>query len=195
MQQILDRVQAIILRPRETWPIIKDEPATTGELYRNYIMILAAVQTLSMFIGMWIFGGAIFHRVGLSFFQGIAWAVVHYLFTLASVYIAAKVVESLAPTFDAKKDFISALKVVAYSWTPAFVIAVVHIIPGLSILTILGLYGLYLFYIGLPYLMECPPEKALPYAALSIIISLVIYMILSIVPALMVGFPSMNGSF
>ena len=67
MQEILDRVKAILLKPVDTWPVIKSEAKTEKQIYTEYVMILAAVPLVAGFLGQWLFG------YGLPFFRGISW--------------------------------------------------------------------------------------------------------------------------
>ena len=192
MQEIIDRVKAIVFRPRETWPIIKEEVTTIGDLFRNYVAVLAALPPVAGFLGLWIFGQSTPlspQRYHVSFFKGLAMAVVEYVISLVGVYIAARIVEWLAPTFQAKRDALSAFKLVAYSYTPAFVIGIVSIIPDLAPLSILGFYGFYLLYVGLPFLMECPPERALTYTFAVAAIMFIVYVAIGAITAAVVGLP------
>ena len=77
--------------------------------------------------------------------------------------------------------FPNALKLTAYSYTPAWLAGIFLLVPGLSFLMILGLYGLYLMWLGLPPLMQAPREKALPYAAAVIVIAVVIQIVIGLI--------------
>lgn len=193
---IFDRAKAILLKPKDTWSVIKEESTSVNAILMNYVIILAAVPVVAGFLGNYIFGmNYFFGRYRPPFFKGIAWAIVRYILAIVGVFIAAKVVEALAPTFQAKKDNVSAFKVIAYSMTASWVGGILLIIPDLSPLAIIiGLYGLYLLYLGLPYLMECPSDKALGYTVVTIIILMVIYIVIGIVTGAILGIPGgMNG--
>jgi len=194
MQEIVERVKAIVLRPAETWPVIKEEDTTVADLFRNYVAILAALPPVASFLGLWLFGRSTPLAVGrfhVSFFRGLSMALVEYVISLVGIYVAARIVDWLAPTFQAQRDPLRAFKLVAYSYTPVFVIGLVNIIPDLAPLTLLGLYGFYLLYVGLPYLMECPPERALTYTLTVAAIMFIVYMAIGIITAVIVGMPRM----
>ncbi len=57
---IADRAKAIILRPRDEWPLIEAEPASIGSIYTGYAMILAAIPPLATLIGGQVFGHGLF---------------------------------------------------------------------------------------------------------------------------------------
>ena len=50
MSKLIDRVKAILLTPTTEWPVIAAEPETTSGLYTKYIMILAAIGPIAMFL-------------------------------------------------------------------------------------------------------------------------------------------------
>ena len=193
MQNLIERVKAIILKPRETWAVIKEEEVTSTQLMREYVMILAAIPAVAGFIGKSIVGMKIpfYGRYHFPLGRGLLWVIVEYILSLVGVYVVAKVINFLATNFNAVKDDTKAFKVAAYAWTPAFIAGIFSLIPDLSVLGILGLYSLYLIYLGLPYLMECPSEKALGYTVTIIIAVIVIYVLIGVITGLIVGgFPS-----
>jgi hypothetical protein len=175
---LVERIKAILLTPRSEWLVIEGEPGDPAFLFTSYVAILAAIPAVCGFIGMSILG-----RFGIV--AGIVAAIVQYLLAFVMVYVMGLVIDALAPTFDGQKNPENALKLAVYSMTPAWLVGVFSLIPGLGILGILGLYGLYLLWVGLPPLMKAPEEKSLIYAGAvvvcAILISLVIGAIVSIV--------------
>ena len=53
---LVERVQAILLKPKATWPIIEGEPDDIAGLYKNYLVYLAGVSSLAAFIGFSLIG-------------------------------------------------------------------------------------------------------------------------------------------
>lgn len=189
---IIARAKEILLKPKDTWPVIKDEVTTVKEIFTGYVAILAAVPAIAGFLGNQIFGFNIpfWGRYRINFFDGLAETIVSYILTLAGVYVAALVVDALAPTFQAKKNNVNALKVIAYSLTASWVIGVIRIIPDFTALAFLGfLYSLYLLYIGLPYLMECPAEKALGYTISITVVIILVSIIVGIISGSFIDIP------
>ena len=90
--------------------------------------------------------------------------VLSYALSLVQVYVIALIVDALAPTFKGEKNQIQALKLAAYAFTAAWVAGVAQIVPWIGGLLALagGIYSIYLFYLGLPTLMKCPPDQAVP---------------------------------
>jgi len=192
--KLIARVKAILTTPKTEWPVIAAEPATIADLYKNYVVILAALTPVATFIGAALFGtriplvGTIHIGMGALLTQ----LVLTYALGLAMTYIVALIIDALAPSFGGQKNPVQAFKSAAYCYTPVWVIGILNIIPGLGILTgLLGLaaaiYAIYLLYVGLPHTMKCPPERAGGYAAVVIIIAFVLGLILGIVIAAVSG--------
>ena len=170
------RVQDILLRPKDTWPIIRDEASTIKDLMKSYAAIMAIVPALAGFIGT-VFIGHTFMgvRYRTTLANGFAQGLVSYAVSIASIYIIAYMLNALAPRFESRKNFLQAFKLVVYSWTASWVAGILLLIPSFSWLAILGsLYSLYLFYTGLPLLMETPGEKLVVYFLVVVALSIVV---------------------
>ena len=170
------RVQDILLRPKDTWPIIRDEASTIKDLTKSYAAVLAVVPALAGFIGT-VFIGHTFMgvRYRTTLANGLAHGLVSYAVSLASIYIIAYMLNALAPRFESRKNFLQAFKLVVYSWTASWVAGILLLIPSFSWLAILGsLYSLYLFYTGLPLLMETPGERLVVYFLVVVALSIVV---------------------
>ncbi|HEY3933107.1 MAG TPA: Yip1 family protein [Gemmatimonadales bacterium] len=181
---LADRVKGILLTPRSEWSTIDAESATVGSLYTTYIIPLAAIQPVAMFIGFSLIGtsflGSAF-RLPIS--NGIEWAIAQYVGSLISVFIFALIIDALAPTFGGEKNRIQALKVATYSMTAAWICGIFAIVPSLAVLGILGLYSLYLLYLGLPVLMKAPQDKAIGYTVVSIVAGIVLFVVIRAITA------------
>ena len=46
---LVQRVQDILLKPQETWPVIAAESTDAAALYKNYLLILAAIAPIASF--------------------------------------------------------------------------------------------------------------------------------------------------
>jgi hypothetical protein len=172
---LIERVQSILLKPKETWPLIAAEPSDAATIYSRYVVFLAAIPAIAGFIGWTLVGvGGFGVMMKLPVTTGLLQMVVGYLLSLGVVYLLAWIVNALAPTFGGSKDFVAALKVVAYGSTAGFVGGIFSLLPPLAWLgLLLALYSIYLYYTGLPVLMRCPPEKAGAYTAVVIVCAIV----------------------
>jgi hypothetical protein len=180
---LIQRVQDILLKPKDTWPAIAQEPASVASIYNNYLIYLAAIPAISGFIGLSLVGvGGMGFGFRIPIVTGLVNMVVGYVLTLAMVFVLALIVDGLAPTFGGTKNQIAALKVVAYASTASLVGGIFSLLPALSILGLLAaLYSIYLIYTGLPVLMRCPPEKAGAYTAVVVVCGIVLGILLAVV--------------
>jgi hypothetical protein len=181
---LVRRAQDILLRPKETWPVIKSEEMTIAGIYKSYAFILAAIPAAAHAIGLLFIGTSFIGiRYRTSLESALGDAILSYCASLVSLYIVALVINSLAPKFASQKNLASAFKLVAYSWTPTWVAGILLLVPSLAWLTnLVSLYGFYLLYHGLPILMETPREKATVYSLSVMVLSIVLVgFILSVV--------------
>ena len=182
---LIQRVQDILLKPKETWPIIAGEGGDTASIYTNYLLYLAAIPAIASFIGLSLIGaGGFGFSVRVPIMSGLVQMVVGFVLSLVMVFVLALIVDALAPTFNGNKSQISALKLVAYGSTAGFVGGIFGLISSLSILGLIaGLYSIYLIYTGVPVMMKCPPEKAGAYTAVVVVCGIVAAVILGAVSA------------
>jgi hypothetical protein len=177
---IMERIKGILLRPKEEWQTIAGETTSIAELYKNYIILLAAIGPVASFIGMSLVGVSLpirgAYRVSIT--AGIASAVVLYGLTLVGVYVLAFIIDALAPTFSGEKNLNQVFKLATYSNIPGWLVGVFALIPALMILGIFGLYGLYLLYLGLPVLMKSPKEKSTGYTVAIIVAAIIIFVVI-----------------
>jgi hypothetical protein len=195
--KLIARAKAILVTPKTEWPVIANEPATVGDLYKNYIVVLAAIPAIAGFIkgsligtNVWLAG-----RVREDIGSGLTSMVVSYLLTLASVYIMALIIDALAPTFGGQKDRTQALKTMTYASTASWIAGAAIILPAIGLLIVFAgsIYGIYLLYLGLPQTMKAPQEKAAGYTAVTIIIAIVLYFVVFAIVGAVAGFGIGSG--
>lgn len=165
LNKLIARVKGILLTPKTEWPVIAGEPSTVGDLYKGYIVWIAAIPPLFAFL--------LVARFAPGF--ALSQLIVQYALTLALVYVVALIIDALAPTFGGTKDKVQALKTIAYSMTASCVAGIAVIVPLIGWLIGIAalIYAIYLLYIGLPHTMKCPPDRAGGYTAVIVIITLV----------------------
>ena len=183
---LVQRVQDILLRPKQTWPVIAGETEDTASIYTKYVMILAAIPAVAGFIGITLVGvGAFGVSYRLPVMTGLVQMVVSYVLSLVMVFVLAQIVNALAPTFGGVKNPIQALKLVAYAGTAGFVGGIFGLIPALGILGLLaGLYSIWLIYTGISVLMRNPPEKSAAYTAVVIVCAIIVGIVIAAIVGL-----------
>jgi hypothetical protein len=180
---LVDRAKNILVTPKTEWPAIDAEPASIADIYRSYVLWLAAIPPIAGFIGNALFGYSVLgvpFRVPLV--AALGSAIAQYLLSLISVFVLALIIDALAPTFGGAKNQVQAFKVAAYSNTAGWVAGILTVVPQLgTIAAILSLYAFYLLYLGLPLLMHAPKEKALGYTIASVVAAIVLIIVISAV--------------
>ena len=189
LNKLILRARSILVAPRTEWPVIAAEPADIPDLYRNYIAVLAAIGPVCGFIKTSLIGyawhGFRVYRRGMG--SGLSAAVVEYLFLLIVVYVLPVIVDALAPNFAGQPNRLQAMKAIGYSYTAFWVAGAARLLPGAGLAGLIGLagaiYSAYLLYLGLPHTMKVPTDRAAPYAAVAVIIALVIGWIVGVMTA------------
>jgi len=181
--ELIDRIKAILLTPRIEWPVIAREKSDAAALLIRYVAILGLIPALARFIGASLIG---WYAPILPSLLG---ALVTYLAGFAIVYGLALIIDTLAPTFGAQKNFAAALRLAVYSCTPVWLAGIFLLVPGLSFLVILGLQGVYLLWVGLPILLQVPAGKATPYTAVVAGCALIIAVGLGLIEASLFSAP------
>jgi len=163
---LVDRVKGILLSPKEEWPKIAGEAATTQSLYTGYIMILAAIGPLALLI----------RSLAMGRFTAILTCIIAYAIGLGATYVMALIVDMLAPTFGGEKNFMQSLKLTAYSYTAVWLAGIFHLIGYLGgvLSLIAAIYTLYTFYLGVSVMKKCPQDRAVTYTVVVVVCGIVL---------------------
>ena len=187
---LLERAKNILLQPNAEWPVIAAEPSSMGKLYMGYIAPLAAIGPIASIIGMSLVGISVpfLGTIRTPILSSVSHAVVSFILALVGVFVLALIINALAPTFSGEKNQGQALKVAAYSYTPAWLAGILGAIPMLSMLGIVAaLYALYLLYVGLPILMKAPKEKAVGYTVVVVLCAIVLGVVFGAISGTMIA--------
>lgn len=191
LNKIVQRARSLLVSPKTQWPLLAAEPATIAGLYRDYIMVLAAVAPVCHFIKMSVLGyawhGFRVYRLGVG--AGLTAAVIEYGMALLAVYVLAVIIEALAPNFAGQPDRIQALKLAGYSYTASWVAGFAHILPGLyGLIALAGaIYSGYLLYLGIPSTMKVLPERAAGFTAVTIVVALLVGWVIALITGSITG--------
>jgi len=169
------RVVGIVTHPAGEWPVIAGERADARSLVLAYAAPLVGT-----------------YRVGMA--RGLLGAIVSWAFALVGIYLAALIVEKLAPTFKSSGGLVPALKLVVYASTPVWIVGVLNLVPVFVPLTLLAaLYGAYLFSIGLPSVVHTPSNQVIPYMFVATLVSIVVFLALGLAAGAIAGAGGYSG--
>jgi hypothetical protein len=196
---MIDRIKNICLTPKTEWPVIANETTPTSALLLSYALPLAAIGAIAGFVSGSIIGTTIPFigtTIRTPIFAGIGIAIFSLVLMLVGVFILSFIINALATTFGGEKNSAQALKVAVYSYTPAWIAGVFHILPwvGALLAILISLYAIYLLYTGLPALMKNPEDKSIGYTIVVIICAIVLSVIITAVSAAIFGAGAMATS-
>lgn len=194
MVNLQQRVVNILTKPKDEWPVIAAESTDVASLYKQYIAPLAAIPSVCSFIGMATVGVGLpfIGHIRIGFGAGLRSLIVGYVMALVVAFVAALIIEKLAPRFKSSGSTVDALKLVAYASTPGWIAGVLSLVPMLGALGILaGLYGIYLFYLGLTPVMKTPSDQLLPYMIVAAICVIVVTFLVGMITGIMAPLPRM----
>ena len=184
------RVINILSKPAQEWPVIASESTDVAALYKEYIVPLAAIPAICGFLGMTLIGVTVpfMGQIRTPLVSGLAGLIVGYVLALVGIFLAAFIVDKLAPSFQSSGGIVQALKMVAFASTPSWVAGVLQLIPMLGVLAFLAaLYGVYLFYLGLPSVMKTPADKVIPYMVVCAVVIIVISVVTASISGVFLG--------
>jgi len=176
MKALLIRVKNILIRPKDEWQVIKDEPTTRKQVIAGYVAVLAAVPLVISLIETVAFGSGVKRSdrlASISFlFMGYA---LWYIMIVIDIIILGAIINAIADPGGSRRDGRSGLTVAAYSSTPLFLVGMVVSIPGMGLL-VYGtvLYSVYLLYLGIRHLLDVEQGRAAWYAVASFMVAGVI---------------------
>jgi len=177
IQKLYRRSASLITTPGSEWGIIAGEDLTVREIKRKILLPYALV------IGIFTFFGTLFSYlhspIFTSFYLLINAAIefiIVYLYTIFSSWILFKLAANIDEANSKRKVF----TIVTYSNIPVYVlIAITKLLPTLMVILIASVYSVYLFWKGMPVVLKIPENRKRQFLALSVILNIMVYVILS----------------
>jgi hypothetical protein len=183
------RAAGMVFRPARTWELVAAEPTTAAELFRGFVLPLAAIAPVCGAIGLLVFGAGI-PGVGVQLrtspLETLAGAALDYVLSLVAVYLLALFVSLVAPLFGGVASRIQGLKLVAYSGAALWLTGIFALYPTLGFpLSILGgLYSLYVLFLGQEPVMQVPRANGLNYFATVLVVAVALSLLLRLASGL-----------
>jgi hypothetical protein len=161
--EALRRITYLVFRPAAEWALIAREPTSVDVMLRRYILPLSALTPIATFIGMTVFDRAwdvdqgylvppdqIFNAAATTFF-GI----------IGSIFALAAIMALIAPMYECKRDYLSALKVSAHGASPLLLSGVTLVLPAMIVVSMVALcYTLFLYYVGATTVLQIRKDQA-----------------------------------
>ena len=174
MANLVARVKNLLLSPHAEWDVIGLEAADPSKLIVGYVIPLAALPAVATVFGLSVLGVEVEgETIRAPWIWMLASAALFFVLSVVGVLVFALLINGLAPTFSAERNYVQALKVSGYSITSAMVAGIATAVPALGIVALIGAsYSLYLLFLGVPKLMKPAPDSATNYSIVATLCAL-----------------------
>ncbi|MEP7211217.1 MAG: Yip1 family protein [Alphaproteobacteria bacterium] len=196
MANLVARVKNLLLSPNSEWDVIDREAIRSRNLVLGYVIPLAALPAAATVFGLSVLGVDVAgETVRAPWIWMLASAALFFAMSVLGVLVFAALLNALAPTFGAERNYAQALKVSGYSITSAMVAGIATAVPALGIIALIGAsYSLYLLFLGVPRLMKPAPNSATNYSIVATACALVLGLLVGLVAMTTIG-PSAHVLF
>lgn len=169
----------ILFSPKQEWERIRDKDDSIIGLYLKFLIIVALAPPVAWYFGStqigWEIGGRVVKLTEQSAGQIM---VLFYLAILVGTGFLGFMVHWMSETYEADTSTAAkGLSVAAYTCVPMFIVGLSGFYPILWLDILLGClaagYTVYLLYIGVPIVMEIPPERGYLFASAMVAVGLV----------------------
>lgn len=177
LEAIYKRTINLLINPKAEWEVIKTENKTQQQVLREFAIPMIVFLALSSVIGNSIYASRMLFSLPYIIFNGIAMVVIGF----AGVYIGARIINEITPSFNSKKDINLTFSLVVYSLSVYSVfMALAFILPSpFYQIRFFGFYSIYIFWVGSGILSETPTDNKVGYVFVSNLILFGIFSILS----------------
>ncbi len=170
----------ILFRPIKAWADIARGANSVARALLTHTAPWALVPALCWYYGVtqvgWQFGLEPASKISTDSAARIC--ALFYLAMIMGVFVLGCLIHWMASTYAASKSSIArGVAIVTYTATPFFVAGLLGLHPALwfdiTIGVIVACYCVYLLYLGVPIVMDVPPERGFLFASAVIAIALV----------------------
>ncbi len=188
MKSIVNTAKQFIVNPKSEWDVAKENTSTAQEHVVSYVLPLALISAVAIFIGVGLIGYSVLGYRVQSVSGGLTQAIMSLVSIVVGVYLSGFVIHKLAPTFDTTVSLDRAVKLVGFSYTAILLAGILNIFPPLAVFTFLGgLYSLYILYLGFKPMTNVSDEKSTSYFIVSLLVIVGVYVIIGMILAGIIG--------
>lgn len=153
------------------WRAIHGKQYPIGRLYLSLFLFLALIPPLCGYIGTTQIGWQIGlgEAVKLSHRSALAIAVLYYLAILVGIGGIGAMIHWMTRTYGAEQPLAQCVALAAFAGIPLLLVGVVQLYPVLWLNLLFGMaalaFNIRLLYVGVPIMMEIPPERGFLFAS------------------------------
>jgi len=157
------RVISILFSPGKEWDKIAKEKPRVPMMIFGYLLILAVVAFISVFIGTIIdILRYPYASLDAYFIKIVSFSVLKLITLIATPIIAALIINAMCPAFKTEKNFGKVMQLTTYSFTPVIVAWTMYLIPfGFVhyIVHLIGFYGILILLMGFKKVLNIPANR------------------------------------
>ena len=160
----LQHIIGLFTDPTNQWEKIREQyKSRSGGI--GFIFVLAAIPAISGYIGTtqvgWRIG--VGDPVKITGDSAVMIAIIFYVAMIVGVFTIGWMIHLLGKAYEVERPLPLCLALAAYTATPLFLIGVMEVYPLLWLNLLFGMAALglniRLLYVGVPIMMEIPPER------------------------------------
>jgi hypothetical protein len=178
---MIHHVWGLFAHPDQEWQQIRgDHEQSIGRFYFTHTLILAAIPSVSAYIGTTRMGWVIGERtpVMLSQHSALWMSILSYIAILGAVAIMGGFIHWMARTYNTEPSLSRCIAFATYTATPLFIGGLAALYPHLWLGTLVGMsaicYTVHLLYVGLPTFMNIPADEGFMFSSSVLAIGLVL---------------------
>ncbi|MBI2969689.1 MAG: YIP1 family protein [Gammaproteobacteria bacterium] len=167
---LLQHIAGFFLHPSEEWQAVRTRNISASRAL-GHILVLGAIPVISGYIGTTEFGWQIgtAETVKLTHISAGIIALLYYLVIMAAVLSVGWMIHWMGETYGARQPLTRCIVLAAYIPIPLFLVGVCQLYPVLWFNLLVGIpaatYTVFLLYLGIPVMMEIPPERGFLFAS------------------------------
>ena len=180
----MSHVWGLFSHPDREMQVINRENETISHHYTHHVLLMAAIPVICAFIGTtqigWNFGDGTILK--LSWFTGLALAVLFYGVMLAGVAVMGRVIWWMARNYPQRPSLAHCMVFAGYVATPLFLSGLVALYPLVWLCALVGTVALfytgYLLYLGIPSFLNINKEEGLSFSSSTLAIGVLVLEVL-----------------
>lgn len=181
---MLKYMTGLFQSPSNTWQTVHDEAISIRDVYVPYLVLLAAIPAVCIFLGGsqvgWAIGSGDTTRLTASsaMFVGVA----TYFALLVGIFLLGYSIQWMSKTYGVEPKLGTCVGFAALVISPMMLAGIVAIYPSLWIYMLVFLvalsYSVYLLYGGLPIVLGISSEQGFVYSSAILTVGLVMFVAL-----------------
>jgi Yip1 domain len=174
---LLVRAWRLLRSPQSEWAAIAAERSRPLRVFLTYVLPMSALPAIAWAIGIALFPGDLAFRGETVVDPGSAGqlartALVTFAGSVLAVGTLAAAFFAIAPMYEVRRDWPSALSVAAYGTTPVWLAGVLFVKPSLVSIAVLAVvHACYLYFAGLQRVAGVKRGDAAEFVALAVLLT------------------------